>query len=105
VPRSLINPRQIPVPLPCTSLQNVLFTTLAFAAIASVQGSQHVRVTSDTSPIVVNTWPFVNATVEAWRALAEGESAVESVIRVRCSKCLPSQVLTLVSPDPLAKIY
>ncbi|GFN78223.1 N(4)-(beta-n-acetylglucosaminyl)-l-asparaginase [Plakobranchus ocellatus] len=37
-------------------------------------------------PIVVNTWPFVNATEAAWVALKEGASAADSLV-VGCSTC------------------
>ncbi|XP_059157847.1 N(4)-(Beta-N-acetylglucosaminyl)-L-asparaginase-like [Physella acuta] len=37
-------------------------------------------------PIVVNTWPFVNATTAAWNALAKGLSAEESLV-IGCTAC------------------
>ncbi|CAL1538227.1 unnamed protein product [Lymnaea stagnalis] len=37
-------------------------------------------------PIVVNTWPFVNATFSAWEALLSGVSAEDSLV-IGCTTC------------------
>lgn len=37
-------------------------------------------------PIVVNTWPFVNATSKAWQVLASTDDAIKAVIE-GCSEC------------------
>lgn len=59
----------------------MLFSVLLVAALSS--GPAHGL--SAAHPIVVNTWPFVNATARAWQALEDGEAAVEAVVQVQRS--------------------
>ncbi len=35
------------------------------------------------APVVINTWPFTQATAEAWESLAKGNSALDAVQQVR----------------------
>lgn len=54
--------------------------SLFVAALLALRGPRAVKA---TTPIVVNTWPFTNATAAAYRALRDGGSAVDAVEQVR----------------------
>lgn len=43
-------------------------------------------VKSEKFPVVVSTWPFLEAVRAAWRAVDTGSSAVEAVVE-GCSAC------------------
>lgn len=46
----------------------------------------HETVKSEQYPLVVSTWPFIEAVRAAWRAVDAGSSAVDSVVE-GCSAC------------------
>lgn len=46
----------------------------------------HEAVDSDQYPLVVSTWPFLDAVRAAWRAADRGFSAVDAVVE-GCSAC------------------
>jgi N4-(beta-N-acetylglucosaminyl)-L-asparaginase len=46
----------------------------------------HGAVNSGQYPLVVSTWPFLDAVRAAWRAVDSGLSAVDSVVE-GCSEC------------------
>lgn len=46
----------------------------------------HETVELEQYPLVVSTWPFVEAVRAAWRAVDGGSSAVDSVVE-GCSAC------------------
>lgn len=46
----------------------------------------HETVQSEEYPLVVSTWPFVEAVRAAWKAVDGGSSAVDAVVE-GCSTC------------------
>lgn len=50
------------------------------------QVAEAEMVKSDKFPIVVSTWPFLEAVRAAWRSVDNGSSAVEAVVE-GCSAC------------------
>ncbi|XP_064637165.1 N(4)-(Beta-N-acetylglucosaminyl)-L-asparaginase-like [Lineus longissimus] len=42
--------------------------------------------TNDDFPVVINTWPFKDATVAAWESLSNGNSALDAVV-AGCTRC------------------
>ncbi|XP_010483828.1 PREDICTED: probable isoaspartyl peptidase/L-asparaginase 3 isoform X1 [Camelina sativa] len=68
--------RSDPLTLVCTLLLLLPPLTVAEAEL----------VRSDKFPVVVSTWPFLEAVRAAWRAVDNGSSAVEAVVE-GCSAC------------------
>ena len=57
-----------------------LFSLAASALGVSVNAeAAGDTVTQNLKPIVVNTWPFKEATATAWKALSGGASALDAV--------------------------
>ena len=57
-----------------------LFSLAASALGVSVKAeAAGDTVTQNLKPIVVNTWPFKEATATAWKALSGGASALDAV--------------------------
>jgi N4-(beta-N-acetylglucosaminyl)-L-asparaginase len=46
----------------------------------------HERVELEQYPLVVSTWPFIEAVRAAWRAVDAGSTAVDAVVE-GCSTC------------------
>jgi N4-(beta-N-acetylglucosaminyl)-L-asparaginase len=59
-------------------------TLLLFLSLLTVADAELVK--SDKFPVVVSTWPFLEAVRAAWRAVDNGSSAVEAVVE-GCSAC------------------
>ncbi|CAB3369182.1 Hypothetical predicted protein [Cloeon dipterum] len=61
------------------------------ALVAHVHGLVTVNMERSPPPLVVNTWPFLNATIQAWKSVyAEKRNAIDSVVR-GCSTCEEEQ--------------
>jgi hypothetical protein len=56
-----------------------IFVVLVSAAAGTRAASPDAR----GGAIVVNTWPFVNATAKAWTFLTHGYPSVQAVVEVR----------------------
>jgi N4-(beta-N-acetylglucosaminyl)-L-asparaginase len=61
--------------------QTVFFMNVGWFQVADAE-----LVKSDKFPVVVSTWPFLEAVRAAWRAVDNGSSAVEAVVE-GCSAC------------------
>jgi N4-(beta-N-acetylglucosaminyl)-L-asparaginase len=55
----------------------------AAAGLCTLAGSSE---STSASPIVINTWPFTEATASAWTELHKGSSALDA-IEAGCSRC------------------
>ncbi|XP_061995715.1 probable isoaspartyl peptidase/L-asparaginase 3 isoform X2 [Rosa rugosa] len=66
------------------TLSSTCFLTLTFLLLFLVTG--HQALNSGPYPVVVSTWPFVEAVRAAWRAVDNGRSAVDAVVE-GCSAC------------------
>jgi hypothetical protein len=66
-------------------LSRVFF--LVFAAVHCTAAARP-DAPGQASAIVVNTWPFVNATAKAWEYLTNGYTSVEAVVEVRLTRRL-----------------
>ncbi|KAH1248224.1 putative isoaspartyl peptidase/L-asparaginase 3 [Glycine max] len=62
---------------------NIIFLLLPLLSLVVVG---HETVKSEQYPLVVSTWPFIEAVRAAWRAVDAGSSAVDSVVE-GCSAC------------------
>ena len=51
-----------------------------------VSAESHSTTSQFNYPIVVNTWPFVNATAKAWETLIESDDPIETIVS-GCSAC------------------
>ncbi|CAO1399585.1 unnamed protein product [Diamesa serratosioi] len=52
--------------------------------------SPSISWSEDTLPLVINTWAFSNATIQAWDALSKDKSAVDAIVE-GCSVCEKEQ--------------
>ncbi|XP_061997187.1 probable isoaspartyl peptidase/L-asparaginase 3 isoform X1 [Rosa rugosa] len=66
------------------TLSSTCFLTLTLLLLFLVKG--HQALNSGQYPLVVSTWPFVEAVRAAWRAVDNGLSAVDAVVE-GCSAC------------------
>ncbi|KAL9258314.1 putative isoaspartyl peptidase/L-asparaginase 3 [Drosera capensis] len=65
---------------------NLLFIIPISLLLLSSKGLAHEEVDLGRFPIVVSTWPFVDAVRVAWRVVDDGLSAVDAVVE-GCSAC------------------
>ncbi|KAL3878200.1 hypothetical protein ACJMK2_030568 [Sinanodonta woodiana] len=54
----------------------ILFTTVIFLSVAG-----------DKLPLVINTWPFTNATAAAWNAIFNLKKSAVDAVEIGCMKC------------------
>jgi len=50
--------------------------------VTSVEGELQMQL-----PIVINTWPFVNATAKAWQVISSDGGSVLDAVEQGCSVC------------------
>ena len=67
---------------------SLLLTSVGAAALEQDGATVASQSQAESQLIVVNTWPFVDATAAAWQALSSNSSAVDAIVAVRSAMLL-----------------